>query len=65
MEHIPCSGCPHIPYVHASQRWSMPGPKTHSGPKVDPWLTKEWREAHPGLGRGELALVWLMETFTR
>jgi hypothetical protein len=32
---------------------------------VDPWLTPEFKRAHPGMGRGELALAWLRETFSR
>jgi hypothetical protein len=42
--------------------WRQPRKDTGRG-SVDPWLTPEYRQAHPGLGRSELALAWLVETF--
>jgi hypothetical protein len=61
-EHPPCGGCPHAPYTHAHQRWRQPGAKTHAD-LPDPWLAPAFKAAHPGLGRGALALAWLVETF--
>lgn len=63
-EHPWCTGCPHPNYVHASQRTPRHPGKDTGRPQTDPWLTPEFKAAHPGLGRGELALAWLIEEFS-
>ena len=52
-----------VPYTHASQRLPRHPGKDAGRPQTDPWLTAEFKAAHPGLGRGELALRWLTDTF--
>lgn len=52
---------PASPYRPA---YVYPSTKKDTGrPALDPWLTQEFKARHVGMGRGELALRWLDETF--
>jgi hypothetical protein len=59
-----CRGCPHGPGLLAHQTWRSLR-REPERPRVDPWLTPAFKQAHPGCGRGALALAWLRETFAR